>query len=133
VFRRNLAIALVFVFGLSLTGAVAGRAQADAGTILQSFITAVNTGDVAAAQQLASPDLMITLPGGGTFSALQGESADFQAIPPAFLPITIVSLTPDASGDQVDAVLRFGFFLSAHVQVHTTDGVIDNMTVIGPA
>jgi hypothetical protein len=130
---RNLAIALLFAFGLLLTIPTVGRAQTDAATTLQSFIAAVNSGDVATAEQLASPGLTITLPGGRTVAAVQAEAAGIEAIPPAFLPITVVSLSPDASGDSVDAVLRFGVFLSAHVQVHATDGVIDNLAVVGPA
>jgi hypothetical protein len=132
-FRRSLAIALVVVFCSFLTLTTGARAQTDAATVLQSFITAVNNGDVVTAETLASPGLTITLPGGATLPALQAEPAGVQTIPPAFLPITIVSVKPNASGDSVDAVLRFGGFLSAEVQVHTTDGVIDNFSIVGPA
>jgi hypothetical protein len=107
------------------------RVYADANNpdVIPTFIDAINRGDANLAMQLASPNLTLTLPGGVTVPVNPATP-----IPATFLPITIVSLTPEGTGTQtVDGVFTLGSDpTQQRVQIRGDGGVIVSIVLLGP-
>ncbi|HTE84797.1 MAG TPA: hypothetical protein VK821_08685 [Dehalococcoidia bacterium] len=105
------------------------RADANNPDVIPTFVDALNRGDTTTAQQLAAPNLTLTLGSGQSFAI----SASIP-IPAELLPITIVSLSPEEQGSQtVDGVLTFGSNPSQQrVQFKGDAGVIVSIRVLGP-
>jgi hypothetical protein len=125
---------LLAVFAVLMVGSLGRdvrtvRADESNPDVIPSFINALNTGDVAAALQLASPSLTMTLPGGLSFPI-----SAVATVPASLLPITIVSLTPEGTGSQtVDGVFTFGGDPTPQrVQIKGNGGVIVSILVLGP-
>jgi hypothetical protein len=129
-FRHAPAAALLVVAALLSPLAVQNlRADANNPDVIPTFIDAVNRGDIGAAMQLTSPNLSLTLPSG-----LMVPVDPSTPIPASFLPITIVSLTPEGTGSQtVDGVFTFGSDpRQQRVQIKGDGGVIVSIALLGP-
>src|SRR6266536_6425580 len=99
----------LLVLAAVIAGTLGGRSlpvRADENNpdVIPTFVDALNRGDTDLALLLSSPSIVLILPGGQALSV--SASTPF---PAAFLPITIVSLTPQGIGSQtVDGVMTFG-------------------------
>jgi hypothetical protein len=128
---HHLLPAVILLVALTLAPVTIRNSYADANNpdVIPTFIDAVNRGDVNAAMQLVSPNLTITLPSGLTVPADPSTP-----IPATFLPITIVSLTPEGTGSQtVDGVITVGSNpTQQRVQFKGDGGVITSIILLGP-
>jgi len=115
----------VLLFSFVIAAPVSRAQTSGSGTMVNSFITALNNSDLTTASGLIAPSFTITFADGTSAS---GTDALSQIV----TPITVVSVTP-AGNHQVNAVLQFGSDVPMNVGFTGAGGMITAMSILGPA
>lgn len=124
--RWSRLLAVLVLAGVSFgVAAPVTRAQTNNGGVIRGFVLALNNGDLATASSDIAPDFTLTFIDGSTAN---GTDALNQIV----APITIISVTP-AGNHQVNAVLQFGSDAPMNVSFTGASGMIETMTILGPA
>jgi hypothetical protein len=119
-------LAVLVLVSCSLGVAIPARqVRAANGATINTFVTALNNGDLATAASQLAPSFVLTFADGTTANGADGLSQ-------LVTPITVLSITP-AGGRQVNAVLQFGSDTPVNVSFTGVNGMIATMTILGAA